>query len=115
MVRLFCTPSSTACFPSLSRFLRFAFRPVCRSPTDTCADENHYTADYPEDEVESDDEYGRDDYRYRTGNASDQEEFDDAGEDEVAKSDDEAGLPGTKLWRQQSEVRSRLGLPKLRD
>lgn len=77
-------------------------------------DENHYTADYPEDEVESDDEYGRDDYRYRTGNASDKEEFDDADEDEVVRSDDEAGLPGTRLWRQQSEVRSRLGLPGLK-
>lgn len=82
--------------------------------TDRCVDENHYTADYPEDEVESDDEFGRDDYRYRTGNASDKEEFDDADEDEVVRSDDEAGLPGTRLWREQREVRSRLGLSKLK-
>ncbi|KAB5558074.1 hypothetical protein GE09DRAFT_1221211 [Coniochaeta sp. 2T2.1] len=82
---------------------------------DDSNDENHYTNEYPEDEVESDDEYGRDDYRYRTGNASDEEEFDDADADEVVKSDDESGLPGTKLWRQQSEIRSRLGLPKLKD
>lgn len=26
--------------------------------------ENHYTADYPDDEVESDDEYGRNPYQY---------------------------------------------------
>lgn len=38
--------------------------------------ENHYTADYPEDEVDSDDEYNRYAYLYRTGNASDNEEYD---------------------------------------
>lgn len=48
--------------------------------------EDYYTADYPDDEVESDDEYGRDPYHYRTGNASDLEEFDGDG---VAGSDDE--------------------------
>ncbi|CAK7232725.1 hypothetical protein SCUCBS95973_009199 [Sporothrix curviconia] len=43
--------------------------------------ENYYTHDYPEDEISSDDEYGRDAYHYRTGNASDLEEFesDDKG------------------------------------
>ncbi|KAG5980060.1 hypothetical protein E4U55_004443 [Claviceps digitariae] len=39
--------------------------------------ENHYTADYPEDEVDSDDEYGRQAYLYRHGNNSDEEEFDE--------------------------------------
>ncbi|KND94942.1 hypothetical protein TOPH_00508 [Tolypocladium ophioglossoides CBS 100239] len=48
--------------------------------------ENHYTADYPEDEVESDDEYGRRPYGYRNGNASDDEEFGD-----VHYSDNEDG------------------------
>jgi hypothetical protein len=38
--------------------------------------ENYYTADYPEEEVDSDDEYGRHAYGYRNGNASDDEEFD---------------------------------------
>jgi len=38
--------------------------------------ENHYTADYPEDEVDSDDEYNRHAYFYRTQNASDDEEYD---------------------------------------
>lgn len=42
--------------------------------------ENYYTADYPDDEVDSDDEYGRDPYQYRDGNASDLEEFDDDDE-----------------------------------
>ncbi|KJK77622.1 hypothetical protein H634G_07361 [Metarhizium anisopliae BRIP 53293] len=40
--------------------------------------ENYYTADYPEDEVDSDDEYGRDAYLYRHGNNSDEEEYDNA-------------------------------------
>ncbi|KAH8175827.1 transcription factor iwr1 domain-containing protein [Sarocladium implicatum] len=41
--------------------------------------ENHYTADYPEDEVDSEDEFGRQAYLYRTRNASDDEEFDNEG------------------------------------
>ncbi|PFH58981.1 hypothetical protein XA68_12957 [Ophiocordyceps unilateralis] len=45
--------------------------------------ENHYTADYPEDEVESDDEYGRRPYGYRC-TASDDEEF-----DKLCSSDDD--------------------------
>ncbi|KAF5026632.1 hypothetical protein F66182_1258 [Fusarium sp. NRRL 66182] len=52
--------------------------------------ENYYTADYPEDEVESDDEYGRRPYGYRNGNASDDEEFDD----EYYDDDDEMVLEG---------------------
>ncbi len=39
--------------------------------------EDHYTADYPEDEVDSDDEFDRNAYNYRTGNASDLEEYDE--------------------------------------
>ncbi|KAF5522173.1 hypothetical protein CGCA056_v006905 [Colletotrichum aenigma] len=38
--------------------------------------ENHYTADYPEDEVDSEDEYDRHAYLFRNANASDDEEFD---------------------------------------
>ncbi|KAF7944098.1 hypothetical protein EAE96_010508 [Botrytis aclada] len=54
-------------------------------------DENHYTADYPDAEVDSDDEYNRNAYAYRTGNASDLEEFDedDSDQDEMGFSDDE--------------------------
>ncbi|KAH8737749.1 hypothetical protein BGZ61DRAFT_22016 [Ilyonectria robusta] len=53
--------------------------------------ENYYTADYPEDEVASDDEYGLQPYGYRNGNASDDEEFDNAHFDE---SDDEMVIEG---------------------
>ncbi|OLN93894.1 hypothetical protein CCHL11_03403 [Colletotrichum chlorophyti] len=38
--------------------------------------ENHYTADYPEDEVDSEDEYDRHAYLFRNANASDEEEYD---------------------------------------
>lgn len=54
------------------------------------AAENYYTADYPEDEVESDDEYGRCAYGYRNGNASDDEEFDNMDYDD----DDDMVLEG---------------------
>lgn len=50
--------------------------------------EDYYGADYPEDEVASDDEFGRNAYGYR-GRASDEEEWD---EDTAAWSDDEDGL-----------------------
>lgn len=53
--------------------------------------ENYYTADYPEDEVASDDEYGLQPYGYRNGNASDDEEFDNTHFDE---SDDEMVIEG---------------------
>lgn len=55
------------------------------------AAENYYTADYPEDEVESDDEYGRHPYGYRNGNASDDEEFDNDMYDDT---DDEMIVEG---------------------
>jgi len=51
----------------------------------TRAAEDFYGNDYPEDEVNSDDEYGRGAYNYRH-NASDDEEFDD---EEPQWSDDE--------------------------
>ncbi|KAI0446115.1 hypothetical protein F4803DRAFT_79529 [Xylaria telfairii] len=38
--------------------------------------ENYYTADYPDEEVASDDEFGKNPYAFRTGNASDLEEYD---------------------------------------
>lgn len=57
----------------------------------TFAAENHPSTDYPEDEVESDDEYGRNPYQlYRNRNASDNEEYDEDDEDDVTHSDDEA-------------------------
>ncbi|KAJ0109264.1 hypothetical protein J7T55_009595 [Diaporthe amygdali] len=39
--------------------------------------EDYYAADYPDEEVDSEDEYNRAAYQYRTGNASDLEEFDE--------------------------------------
>ncbi len=51
--------------------------------------ENHYTADYPDEEVASDDEFDRNAYNYRTGNASDLEEYDELDDNDVALSDDE--------------------------
>lgn len=54
--------------------------------TDLFLAEDHYTADYPEDEVDSDDEFDRNAYYYRTHNASDLEEFD---EDDATYSDGE--------------------------
>ncbi|KAG8351863.1 hypothetical protein FVEN_g10109 [Fusarium venenatum] len=53
--------------------------------------ENYYTADYPEEEVDSDDEFGRHAYGYRNGNASDDEEFDNIYYDE---SDNDMVLDG---------------------
>ncbi|ROW04661.1 hypothetical protein VPNG_07468 [Cytospora leucostoma] len=39
--------------------------------------EDYYTADYPDDEVDSEDEFNRHAYDYRNGNASDLEEYDE--------------------------------------
>lgn len=52
---------------------------VLTSSADTSLAENYYTADYPDEEVASDDEFGYNAYAYRTGNASDLEEFDVEG------------------------------------
>ncbi|KAF9874083.1 hypothetical protein CkaCkLH20_08455 [Colletotrichum karsti] len=49
--------------------------------------ENHYTADYPEDEVDSEDEYDRHAYLFRNANASDDEEYDLRDEDEDGDED----------------------------
>lgn len=71
--------------------------------------ENHYTADYPDEEVASDDEYGRDAYRYRNRNADDLEEFGEfLDEDEYLGSGDEDddGLRGhrwiKKPWMEET-------------
>ncbi|PMB69915.1 hypothetical protein BM221_004562 [Beauveria bassiana] len=55
--------------------------------------ENHYTADYPEDEVDSEDEFNRNAYYFRNMNASDDEEYDqdDFDEDGDARSADGGG------------------------
>ncbi|EJP66860.1 uncharacterized protein BBA_04153 [Beauveria bassiana ARSEF 2860] len=55
--------------------------------------ENHYTADYPDDEVDSEDEFNRNAYYFRNMNASDDEEYDqdDFDEDGDARSADGGG------------------------
>lgn len=55
--------------------------------------ENYYTADYPDEEVATDDEYGRNAYSFRNGNASDLEEYD--VDDDSDSTDD--GLGGKKI------------------
>ncbi|KAI1374570.1 hypothetical protein F4677DRAFT_161235 [Hypoxylon crocopeplum] len=50
--------------------------------------ENYYAADYPDEEVASDDEFGRNPYSFRNGNASDLEEYDlEDDDDDAAFSD----------------------------
>ncbi|KAH7170495.1 hypothetical protein EDB81DRAFT_167473 [Dactylonectria macrodidyma] len=72
--------------------------------------ENHYTADYPEDEVASDDEYGRQPYGYRNGNASDDEEFDNTyfeeSDDEmlVEGADEDATMARIKAYMKRSRA-----------
>lgn len=69
--------------------------------TDNAAAENYYTADYPDDEVDTDDEYDRMAYYYRTGNASDLEEFDErddgSGLDDENGDDDASFPPSARL------------------
>jgi hypothetical protein len=60
----------------------------------TFAAENYYTADYPEDEVETDDEFDRHAYLYRNGNASDEEEFDNREYNDSDEDDDKILLEG---------------------
>ncbi|KAK0389481.1 hypothetical protein NLU13_3056 [Sarocladium strictum] len=73
--------------------------------------ENHYTADYPEDEVDSDDEYGRQAYLYRTRNASDDEEYDnetyESSDDMVldGDGDDDAAMARIKAYMRRHAAR----------
>ena len=57
-----------------------------------CTAENHYTADYPEDDLDWDDQFDRNPYRYATGNGFEGEEKEvhkrDGDEDD--EDDDEA-------------------------
>ncbi|KAI1384595.1 uncharacterized protein F4822DRAFT_415667 [Hypoxylon trugodes] len=54
--------------------------------------ENYYAADYPDEEVASDDEFGQNPYSFRTRNASDLEEYDlDNDDDDAAFSDKAEG------------------------
>ncbi|CAM1505541.1 Fc.00g111780.m01.CDS01 [Cosmosporella sp. VM-42] len=71
--------------------------------------ENYYTADYPEDEVASDDEFGRHPYEYRNANASDDEEFDNDEFEEndemvIEGDDDDAAMARIKAFMKQSRA-----------
>ncbi|WPH02954.1 Hypothetical protein R9X50_00582600 [Acrodontium crateriforme] len=61
--------------------------------------EGYYGADYPEDELASDDEHGREIYRYRHHGGSDDEEWD---EDTGAYSDDDENDFMGKEWRSKT-------------
>lgn len=66
--------------------------------------ENYYTADYPDEDLDSGDEYGRGAYNYR-GNASDQEEFDERDDEGYVmdygnEDNDEAVLPTAHMGLQ---------------
>ncbi|KAI1435491.1 hypothetical protein GGR50DRAFT_312600 [Xylaria sp. CBS 124048] len=50
--------------------------------------ENYYTADYPDEEVATDDEFGMNPYAFRTGNASDLEEYDAGNESDQFPEDE---------------------------
>jgi len=60
--------------------------PIVKILADSSPAENHPSTEYPDEEVQSDDEYGVNPYQYRNGNASDNEEYD---EDDARFSDDE--------------------------
>ncbi|KAI1265093.1 hypothetical protein F5Y18DRAFT_57463 [Xylariaceae sp. FL1019] len=71
--------------------------------------ENYYTADYPDEEVASDDEFGQNLYAFRNGNASDLEEY-DMGDDESEKmfdSDDDEGDGGFRTHVGRSGLKTR--------
>ncbi|KAJ1335368.1 transcription factor Iwr1 [Microdochium nivale] len=68
--------------------------------------ENYYTADYPDDEVASDDEYGQNAYAYRNGNASDLEEYDANAEEEAHHSADEDNEEG-RFARFQADYKAK--------
>jgi len=64
--------------------------------------ENYYTADYPEEELDWDDEFGRNPYTYTTQNDSDREEYDVRDfDDENWDDDDQVGSFSGKSdeWR----------------
>ncbi|KAI0883612.1 uncharacterized protein GGS22DRAFT_33714 [Annulohypoxylon maeteangense] len=73
--------------------------------------ENYYTADYPDEEVASDDEFNKNPYSFRTGNASDLEEYDLADEydddDATFSEKGEEGRFATYIGRPNREFATR--------
>lgn len=71
--------------------------------------ENYYTADYPEDEVDSEDEYDRQAYCFRNANASDDEEYDQNNfEDDasVEGQEDDDDVRMTRILEQMKRLRA---------
>ncbi|TRX94849.1 hypothetical protein FHL15_004310 [Xylaria flabelliformis] len=69
--------------------------------------ENYYTADYPDEEVATDDEFGKNPYAFRTDNASDLEEYDVESDDQF----DEEGA--TSQFRTGAQQTRQLDVSKL--
>ncbi|KAI1180099.1 hypothetical protein F4777DRAFT_360812 [Nemania sp. FL0916] len=61
--------------------------------------ENYYTADYPDEEVATDDEFGNNPYAFRNDNASDLEEYDIGDESEDQSDDDDDDEDTTSQFR----------------
>ncbi|KAI3400939.1 hypothetical protein diail_1147 [Diaporthe ilicicola] len=55
--------------------------------------EDYYAADYPDEEVDSEDEYNRAAYQYRNGNASDLEEYDERSDGIALDHEERDGEP----------------------
>lgn len=54
-----------------------------KEATNQCVAENYYTADYPDEDLDWDDQFDRNPYRFATGNGSDEDEDeDDDGNDD---------------------------------
>lgn len=73
--------------------------------------ENHYTADYPEDEVDSEDEFNRNAYYFRNRNASDdeeydQDEFDDRDDDSIEGREDDDDARMTRILEQMKRLKA---------
>lgn len=69
--------------------------------------EDYYAADYPDEEVDSEDEYNRAAYQYRTGNASDLEEYDIA----LDNDGEDGGEPDLFHARFGAQTSAALGRP----
>ena len=66
---------------------------VSKQLTDPAA-ENYYAADYPEEDLDWDDELNRNPYSYTNLNDSDKEEFDELDyDDDGFENNDKAGVP----------------------
>lgn len=71
--------------------------------------ENYYGADYPEDELDFEDEYDEDPYKYRHGTASDEEEYD--LENDVWSDDESSSESGnTPSWHKSDSLRTPIDL-----